>query len=93
MSNNPFNYMVDQPDHDITPKLTPEFAPWYLLALAAQDRAEKRKKQWQHFLNTVGSWIVSMGLHLKHAAHPFVPVRHISPRPISIHNYRSHRRR
>lgn len=93
MFNNPFNYTTDQPDHDIAPKLTSEFDPWYVLAWAAHDRAEKRKRHWNRTLNTLGSWIVSIGLHLKHAAHPFIPEKRLAPRPISTHNYRSRHRR
>jgi len=92
MSNNPFNFMADQPDHDIAPKLTSEFAPWYILALTAQDRRAKWERLWQSWLHTLGSWLVVLGLHIKHALHPYVTRRHLSPRAVSLHHHRVRRR-
>jgi hypothetical protein len=93
MSNNPFGFMVDQFDHDIAPKLPSEFAPWYILALVAQDCAAKKEQVKHARLRALGSWLVSLGLRIKHVTHPYVARRHLLVRTVSLHHPRVRHRR
>ena len=93
MNLNPFNYPVDHHDREINPHLTDEFDSVYIMSLAAKLRAEKSKLQRQSWLSALGSWLVSLGLRLKHGAHPHLAARHVSARWVSVHNYRTHHRR
>jgi hypothetical protein len=88
MSMNPFDFQTYEDVLDITPKLPDEYDPVYILSLAAQHRTEQMKDKRRKWLSVLGSWIVALGLRIKHGVHPYMSVRHISPRLIRVHHHR-----
>ena len=90
MSLNPYDFQTYEDVLDITPKLPDEYDPVYILSLAAQHRTEQMKNKRRKWLSVLGSWIVALGLRIKHDVHPYMPVRHTSPRLVRVQHHRVH---
>lgn len=93
MNVNLFNYPPHRDEYDFAQKLGGEFDPLYIRSLAAEERVGRSRNRRKHWLMALGSWLVSLGLRIKHGANPYAVTRHVSPRLVSIHNHRYHRRK
>jgi hypothetical protein len=88
MNLNPFNFMIRKDEQKSDPQLANEFDPVYIELLAKNENANRTKGKRRSWLAAIGSWIIALGLRIKHGFHPGLAVRRVSVRAVSAHHYR-----